>query len=121
MVPANDFLGGIMFGRRVQREREQAAFLEELAEQRSAAKGLVERYESEVKVARSAVLAAGRAREERDEYRRVLAAAIAAERRREVEVEDLKRDRERWESIAQAEMRRASEGEARGVELGHRI
>lgn len=110
-----------MFGRNVQREREKAAFLEELAEQRSATKGLVERYESEVKVARSAVLAAGRAREERDEYRRVLAAAIAAERRREAEVEDLKHDRDRWESLAQTEMRRASEGEARGVELGHRI
>ena len=73
-----------MFGRAKQRERRTAeALVTEIAAQREATRQLVARFEEESKVATNAVKAAARAREERDEYRRVLAAAIANERRQE--------------------------------------
>ncbi|MGK0482748.1 MAG: hypothetical protein ACJAQ3_002729 [Planctomycetota bacterium] len=110
-----------MFGRKNQDERAKAEFLNELAAQRESAQSLVDRYEAEVKNARSAALAVGKAREERDEYRRVLAAAIATERRRVAQVEGLEQERQRLEAMAHEEMRSASHEAARGEELRLRL
>ena len=110
-----------MFGRKNQDERTKAEFLNELAAQRESAQSLVDRYEAEVKNARSAALAVGKAREERDEYRRVLAAAIATERRRVAQVEGLEQERQRLEAMAHEEMRSASQEAARGKELRLRL
>ena len=70
---------------------------------------------------RTAVKAVGKAREERDEYRRVLAASIATDRQREARVEALKEERLRLEGIALSEGKIASEVEGRRRELNGRV
>ncbi|QDV07595.1 hypothetical protein Poly30_31220 [Planctomycetes bacterium Poly30] len=110
-----------MFGKRQNKDRENAEFVKELSAQREQTQSLVDRYEAEVKTARSAVLAVGKAREERDEYRRVLAAAIATERRREAQVEALEQEQQRLEALATRELRAAAEEGARRKELGQRV
>ena len=85
------------------------------------AQSLVDRYEVQVGRAHRAVKAVGVAREERDEYRRVLAAQIATDRRREARVEALEEERVRLEDIALREVQTASEEGARRRELGERL
>ena len=114
--------GGTMFGRRNQSSTAQTAILrEELSAQREATQGLVERYEVQVRNVRTAVLAVGKAREERDEYRRVLAASIATDSRRGARVEALEQERLRLEALAMVEVRTATEEGARRRELGERL
>ncbi len=111
-----------MFGRRNQSKTAETAILrQELSAQREATQGLVERFEMQVRNVRTAVVAVGKAREERDEYRRVLAASIATDRRREAHVEALGQERLRLEAIAFDEVRTASEEGARRRELAERI
>lgn len=111
-----------MFRRRYQSKGAETALLrEELTAQREATQGLVERYEVQVRNVRTAVKAVGKAREERDEYRRVLAAQIATDRRREARVEDLEAERLRLEGLAMREVQTASEEGARRRELGERL
>ena len=79
-----------MFGRIKQRERKAAeALAAEVRAQREATLELVERYEERTRKTVQAIEAASKAREQRDEYRRVLAAAIANERRQEIHVASL--------------------------------
>lgn len=111
-----------MFGRRSQSKRAETAILrEELTAQREVAQGLVERYELQVRNVRTAVKAVGQAREERDEYRRVLAAQIATDRRREARVEALEGERLRLEATAMREGQAASEEGGRRRELSERL
>ncbi|MEL6715629.1 MAG: hypothetical protein AAFP86_17745, partial [Planctomycetota bacterium] len=65
----------------------------ELAQRESRIAELVARFETEADAARSATRAAARARDERDEYRRVLAAAIAREQRAEARLEAVDAER----------------------------
>lgn len=107
-----------MIGRSKTRERQTAqALVTELGAQREAARELIARFEQESKVARNAVKAASLAREERDEYRRVLAAAIANERRQDAQVAELEARREELEARAldQARTTGAAEAERDGL------
>ena len=82
-----------MFGRSKKRELKAAETLAaEVKAQREVTQELVERYEQRTKKTVQAIEAASKAREERDEYRRVLAAAIASERRQELHVTGLERE-----------------------------
>lgn len=69
------------------------ARLTELKERGEEVRSLVARFEKQSLVATRAVREAGRAREERDEYRRVLAASIASERRNEQRIEEMEAER----------------------------
>ena len=69
------------------------ARLSELAEREDQVARLVERFESQAGVAQRAVAEASKAREERDEYRRVLAASIASEHRSELRLEEVEQER----------------------------
>lgn len=93
----------------------------EIAERESVTRDLVERFESESAIARDAVKAAGRAREQRDEYRRVLAAAIAIERRSEARIQELDEERLGAHEGARDEARRAGHSTAERDELRRRV
>ena len=69
------------------------ARLSELVERDDQVAGLVERFESQAGVAQRAVADASKAREERDEYRRVLAASIASEHRSQLRLEEMEQER----------------------------
>ncbi|MDG1983392.1 MAG: hypothetical protein P8M11_02380 [Planctomycetota bacterium] len=82
-----------MFGRSKKRELKAAETLAaEVRAQREVTQQLVERYEQRTRKTVQAIEAASKAREQRDEYRRVLAAAIASERRQELHVTALERE-----------------------------
>ncbi len=114
-----------MFGRSKKRDLKAAETLAaEVKAQREVTQELVERYEQRTKKTVQAIEAASKAREERDEYRRVLAAAIASERRQELHVTGLERElKEVKESVlAEARARGAAESasesaRARALEL----
>lgn len=69
------------------------ARLSELAEREDHVASLVDRFEAQAGAAQRAVAEASKAREERDEYRRVLAASIASERRSELRLEEMEQER----------------------------
>lgn len=69
------------------------ARLSELAGRDDQITSLVDRFEAQAGAAQRAVSAASKAREERDEYRRVLAASIASERRSELRLEEMEQER----------------------------
>ena len=111
-----------MFGRRNQSKTAETAILrQELSAQREATQGLVARYDMQVRNVRKAVVAVGKAREERDEYRRVLAASITKDQGRKARVEALEQERLRLEAIALVEVRTASSEGARRLELRERL
>ncbi|MEM1449698.1 MAG: hypothetical protein AAF957_18780 [Planctomycetota bacterium] len=120
-----------MFGRATKdqaliREREQSdrnteALVSEIGAQREAQRDLLERFEEEARVATNAVKAASLAREERDEYRRVLAAAIANERRQAEQVEALETRRRELEDHALQVVRDTGKAEAERDGLRDRL
>ncbi len=69
------------------------AQLSELAGRDEQITKLVDRFEANASAAQRAVAQASEAREERDEYRRVLAASIASERRSELRLEEVEQER----------------------------
>ncbi len=97
------------------------ARITEIAERESVTRDLVERFEAESAVARDAVKAAGRAREQRDEYRRVLAAAITNERRSEMRIEELDAERRAAHEGARDEARHAGAAAAERDALHRRV
>lgn len=110
-----------MLGRSKARRATEAALLTEIGAQRDASRELIERFEREAGVARDAIEAASRAREERDEYRRVLAAAIASERRSATRIADLEEDRRELEQRTLETARRAGAAEAERDGLASRL
>lgn len=101
-----------MFGRSKKRELKAAETLAaEVRVQREVTQDLVERYEQRTKKTVQAIEAASKAREQRDEYRRVLAAAIASERRQELHVTALERELKEVKDgvVAEARARGAAE------------
>lgn len=101
-----------MFGRSKKRDLRAAETLAaEVKAQREVTQELVERYEQRTKKTVQAIEAASKAREERDEYRRVLAAAIASERRQELHVTGLERELKEVKEgvLAEARARGAAE------------
>ena len=102
-----------MFGRIKQRERKAAeALAAEVKAQREATLELVERYEQRTRKTVQAIEAASKAREQRDEYRRVLAAAIANERRQEIHVAGLESELKELKEGVLAEARARGAAEA---------
>lgn len=97
------------------------ARITEIAERESVTRDLVERFESESAIARDAVKAAGRAREQRDEYRRVLAAAIANERRSEARIQEMEDERLAAHAAARDEARQAGHSAAERDQLQRRV
>lgn len=89
------------------------ARLSELAGRDDQIRKLVDRFEAHADVARRAVDDAGKAREERDEYRRVLAASIANERRSEIRLEEMEQERQ---SAIERSREEAREAGAAGAE-----
>jgi len=106
-----------MFGRSKKRELKAAETLAaEVKAQREVTQELVERYEQRTKKTVQAIEAASKAREERDEYRRVLAAAIASERRQELHVTGLERElKEVKESVLSEARARGAAESASGI------
>ena len=104
-----------MFGRSKKRELKAAETLAaEVKAQREVTQELVERYEQRTKKTVQAIEAASKAREERDEYRRVLAAAIASERRQELHVAGLERELKEVKESVLAEALRSQRARTRG-------
>lgn len=89
------------------------ARITELAGRDEQIRDLVAKFESHAEVARKAVGEAGKAREERDEYRRVLAASIANERRSEIRLEEMETERQ---SAIERSREEAREAGAAGAE-----
>ena len=112
-----------MFGRN-KRERERKsteALVSEIGAQRLAQRDLLERFEQEARVATNAVKAASVAREERDDYRRVLAAAIASERNQVAHAAELEARHKELELYARESARISGAAEAARDGLRERL
>lgn len=108
-------------GRRAATERSLEGLVDEIGKQRTATRELLARFEREADASHKAVAAAAKAREERDEYRRVLAAAIGGEHREAARVAELQRDRERLEGVARDAAHKLGEASARHEEVSRRV
>ena len=95
--------------------------LDILAERDKKAKALFERFERATRRAQEATTELASAREERDQYRRVLAAAIGAERRTEDRLARADERRESAERAAREEARAAGAASAERDALSERV
>lgn len=92
-----------------------------IADREDQTASLIERFESDSRAARDAIAAAGRAREERDEYRRVLAGAIASDQRNKQRIDELDADRKDAELTVREEVRKAGATAAERDAFAERI
>jgi len=97
------------------------ALKRDLAQERETSRRLSKELVKEVEVARRAVEQTLGARQEREEYRRVLAAAVANEKRAEGEACAAREEAERAEEALRAAEHARGEAEGRSLELGRQL